>query len=54
MPSKSHGRHGGNQGKTDRGEARNQRAQAALNTDTDSRRRGRDRDRSQGHTSGRK
>ena len=56
MRSKSHGRHGGNQGRTDPGEARNQRAAASVNTDTDSRRRGRDRDRdrTQGHTSGRK
>jgi hypothetical protein len=54
MPSKSHGRHGGNQGKTDRGEARNARARAALNTDTDSRRIGRDKNRVEGHTSGRK
>lgn len=54
MPGKSQGRHGGNQGRTDRGEARNQRAAAAVNTDTDSLRSGRDRDRRQGHTSGRK
>ena len=54
MPSKSHGRHGGNQGKTDRGEARNQRRQASLNTDTDSLRGSRGGDRGQGHTSGRK
>ena len=50
----SQGRHGGNRGKTDRGEARNQRSSASLNTDTDSLRRGRHRDRTQGHTSGRK
>ena len=54
MPSKSQGRHGGNQGKTDRGEAAHQRRQASLSTDTDSRRKGRGGDRGQGHTSGRK
>jgi hypothetical protein len=32
----SMGRHGGNHGKTDKGEARNQRAQAAQNSDADS------------------
>jgi hypothetical protein len=50
----SQGRHGGNQGKTDAGEARNQRAQASLNTDTNSRRTPRDKDEAEGHTSGRK
>jgi len=50
----SHGRHGGNQGHTDRGEARNERAEASLNTDTDSRRTPRDKDQAEGHTSGRK
>ena len=54
MPSKSHGRHGGNQGKTDRGEAAHKRARASRNTDTDSLRGSRDRDRVEGHTSGRK
>lgn len=54
MPSKSYGRHGGNQGKTDPGEAANQRRQGALNTDVDSRRGVRDRDRREGHPSGRK
>lgn len=50
----SHGRHGGNQGRTDKGEARNKQQQAALNTDVDSRRRARDQDEAEGHTSGRK
>ena len=50
----SHGRHGGNQGKTDRGEANNQRTQASLNTDTDSLRTPRDKAKAEGHTSGRK
>ena len=50
----SDGRHGGNQGRTDKGEARNERAEAALNTDTDSLTRDRDQDRTEGHTSGRK
>jgi hypothetical protein len=50
----SDGRHGGNQGRTDRGEAENARRQAARNTDVDSRRGARERDRSEGHTSGRR
>jgi len=51
---KSHGRHGGNQGKADPGEAANQRRRASVNTDTDSLRGSRDRDKVEGHTSGRK
>ena len=50
----SHGRHGGNHGRTDKGEVKNGRAQASLNTDVDSRRTARDRDKAEGHTSGRK
>jgi len=50
----SHGRHGGNQGRTDKGEAKNGRAQASLNTDVDSRRTPREQDEAEGHTSGRK
>lgn len=50
----SHGRHGGNQGRTDEGEAANARAQASRNTDTDSLRGSRDKDKTEGHTSGRK
>jgi hypothetical protein len=38
----------------DKGEARNQRAQAALNTDVDSLRGARDRNKAEGHTSGRR
>ena len=49
----SHGRHGGNQGRTASGEAKNGRAQASLNTDVDSRRTPRDQDEAEGHTSGR-
>ena len=50
----SDGRHGGNQGRTDKSEARNERAQAALDTDADSLTRDRDQDETEGHTSGRK
>ena len=50
----SQGRHGGNHGRTDKGEARNERAQASLNTDLDSRRTPRDQEAAEGHTSGRK
>ena len=50
----SKGRHGGGGGRTDKGEAANARAQAALNTDVNSLRRGRGKDKAQGHTSGRK
>ena len=41
----SHGRHGGNSGKTDKGEAANERAQAGSNTDVDSLANGRNEDR---------
>ncbi len=50
----SHGRHGGNRGRTDEGEARNERANASLNTDVDSRRTPRDQDEAEGHTSGKR
>lgn len=50
----SHGSHGGNNGRTDKGEAENQRKAASVNTDVDSLRQGRDRDKTQGHTSGEK
>ena len=48
----SDGRHGGNHGRTDKGEAENAKAQASLDTDIDSRRGGRDQDKAEGHTSG--
>jgi hypothetical protein len=52
--TESDGRHGGNHGRTDRGEAKNEREQASLNTDVDSRRTPRDQNEAEGHTSGRK
>ena len=48
----SDGRHGGNHGRTDQGEAENAKAQASLDTDIDSRRGARDQDKAEGHTSG--
>jgi hypothetical protein len=48
----SEGRHGGNSGRTDKGEAENAKRSASLNTDVDSLRRGRDQERAEGHTSG--
>ena len=48
----SDGRHGGNHGRTDKGEAENAKAQASLNTDVDSLRGARDQDKAEGHTSG--
>ena len=48
----SDGRHGGNQGRTDKGEAANARAEASRNTDVDSLRGARDQERAEGHTSG--
>ena len=45
-------RHGGNHGRTDKGEAENAKAQASLDTDIDSRRGARDQDKAEGHTSG--
>ena len=48
----SDGRHGGNHGPTDKGEAANERAQASRNTDVDSLRGARDQDKVEGHTSG--
>ena len=48
----SDGRHGGNHGRTDKGEAENAKAQASLDTDIDSRRGARDQDKAEGHTSG--
>ena len=48
----SHGRHGGGGGKTDKGEARNERAEAARNTDTDSLARDRNEDRAGGKAHG--
>ena len=48
----SDGRHGGNRGRTDKGEAENAKAQASLDTDIDSRRGARDQDKAEGHTSG--
>jgi len=45
-------RHGGNHGRTDKGEAENAKAQASLNTDVDSLRGARDQDKAEGHTSG--
>lgn len=50
----SHGRHGGNSGRTDKGEAETEHRTAGVNTDVDSLRQGRDRDQTQGHTSGKK
>ncbi len=48
----SHGRHGGNQGRTDRNEAEQAKRQGELNTDVDSLTRTRDQDEAEGHTSG--
>lgn len=48
----SEGRHGGNHGRTDRGEAENSKQAASRNTDVDSLRRGREQDKAEGHTSG--
>jgi len=48
----SQGRHGGNQGRTDRNEAEQAKKNAGLNTDTDSLTRERDQDEAEGHTSG--
>jgi hypothetical protein len=48
----SDGRHGGNRGRTDKGEAKHQKEEASLNTDVDSLRRGRDQEKATGHTSG--
>lgn len=53
MLKESRGRHGGGGGKTDKGKARNARAQAALNTNVDSLSGARDRNKAEGHTSGR-
>lgn len=47
----SHGRHGGNEGRTDRNEAAQARQQGGLNTDIDSLTRTRDQDEAEGHTS---
>ena len=41
----SHGRHGGNEGRTDEGEAKNAKAEAARNTDVDGLSRNRNADR---------
>ncbi len=49
----SHGRHGGSGGKTDKGEARNAKAEAARNTDADSLARDRNEHRAGGKTRGR-
>ena len=46
------GRHGGNQGRTDRNEAEQAKQQAGHNTDVDSLTRTRDQDEAEGHTSG--
>jgi hypothetical protein len=48
----SDGRHGGNHGRTDKGEAANERDQASRNTDVDSLRVPRDQEEAEGHTSG--
>lgn len=47
----SEGRRGGHRGKTDKGEAENEKA-AVANTDVDSLRRPRDQEEAEGHTSG--
>ena len=47
----SDGRHGGNQGRNDRNEAR-QASAAVRNTDVDSLRRPREQENAEGHTSG--
>ena len=49
----SMGRHGGNQGRTNKNEARQQSEAARANTDVDSLRKGREHDEAEGHTSGR-
>lgn len=48
----SNGRHGGNQGRTDKNEARQQSQAASVNTDVDSLRHARKQDEAEGHTSG--
>ena len=48
----SDGRHGGNHGRADKGEAANERAQASRNTDVDGLRGARDQQEAEGHTSG--
>ncbi|HEU5286401.1 MAG TPA: hypothetical protein VFU20_07835 [Sphingomicrobium sp.] len=48
----SQGRHGGGGGRTDKGEARNERAQAARNTDVDSLARDRNEHRAGGKAAG--
>lgn len=48
----SHGRHGGSGGKTDKGEAKNARLEAARRTDVDSRSRNRNEDRAASKTRG--
>ncbi len=48
----SEGRHGGNQGRTDRYEAEQAKRNAGLNTNVDSLTRERDQHEAEGHTSG--
>jgi hypothetical protein len=48
----SHGRHGGNEGRTDKGEAKNARLDAARNSDVDSLARNRNEDRASGRSPG--